>query len=81
MLKQIVFISGATSGIGAAFARHYAKEGYDLILTGHPDDKILPSIKELKQKYNVNVEIILADLADDKALANLEKIIRNNKRL
>lgn len=81
MPKQIVFISGATSGIGAAFALHYANKGYDLILTGHPDDKILPSVKELKQKYNVNVEIILADLTNDKDLANLEEIIRNNKRI
>jgi short-subunit dehydrogenase len=50
MDKEVAFITGATSGIGAAFACHFAREGYDLIITGHPDDKISPCVEELQEK-------------------------------
>jgi uncharacterized protein len=79
MGKSVAFISGATSGLGAAFARHFAQQGYDLIITGHPDDKISLDVAELKRKNNVNVEIILADLAYENDVERIEEIIRKNK--
>ena len=81
MGKEIAFISGATSGIGAAFANHYAREGYDLIITGHPDDKILLCVEELKEKYDVNIEIILADFANENDIRRVEEILGSNHRI
>ncbi len=81
MDKKVAFISGATSGIGAAFARHFAKQGYDLIITGHPDDKITLCTEELKEKHSVNVEIILADLTKEDDVARIEEIIKKNKNI
>jgi len=79
MEKKVAFISGATSGIGAAFARHFAQQGYDLILTGHPDDKISLDVAELKIKNNVNVEMILADFSNENDVARIEEIIKMNQ--
>ena len=81
MDKEVAFITGATSGIGAAFACHFAREGYDLIITGHSDDKISPCVDELQEKYKVNVQIILAELADENNVLKIEEIIKKNNKI
>jgi len=81
MDKKVAFISGATSGLGAAFARHFAQQGYDLILTGHPDDKISLDVEELKTKNDVSIEIILADLSSENDVTHLEEIIKKTIEL
>ena len=45
-MKKIVFITGATSGIGMACAYKFAKENHQLILTGRRKDRL----KDLKKK-------------------------------
>jgi short-subunit dehydrogenase len=81
MDKKVAFISGGTSGLGAAFARHFAKQGYDLILTGHPDDKISLDVEDLKTKNKVNIDVILADLANENDVIRLEEIIKKNREI
>ena len=81
MDKKVAFISGATSGLGAAFARHFAQQGYDLILTGHPDDKISLDVEDLKTKNEVNIDVILADLANENDVTRLEEIIKKTREI
>jgi len=81
MNNRVALITGATSGIGAAFAQHFAKEGYDLILTGLPRDKMSYSVEELKEKHNVNVEIIFAELANESDVSSIEDIIKRNDKI
>jgi uncharacterized protein len=81
MDKKVAFISGATSGLGAAFARHFAQKGYDLILTGHPDDKISLDAEELKTTNDINIDIILADLSNEKDVTRLEEIIKKTREI
>lgn len=54
-MKRIAFITGATSGIGEACARHFAKSGYDLIVNGRNRDKLVALQKELN---NLGVEAL-----------------------
>lgn len=49
-MKKIVFITGATSGIGEACARKFADSGYDLIVTGRNQEKLNTLVDELKAK-------------------------------
>ena len=49
----------------AAFARHFAKEGYDLIVTGLPDDKVPLYLEGLKAKFDVNVEKLYAEFGNE----------------
>lgn len=79
MDKKTAFISGATSGIGAAFANYYASKGYDLIITGHPNDEIILPVEELKQEHNVNIELILVDLSIEGNITKLEEMLKKNK--
>ncbi len=54
-MKRIVLITGATSGIGKASAKIFAKNGYDLIITGRREKRLLDQKKKLESKYGVKV--------------------------
>lgn len=80
-------ITGATSGIGAAFAEEFAKRGYDLLITGRRQEKINFFAKKLRQQYDVGVEVVIADFSDEitidllgnkiSRIANLEILVNN----
>lgn len=74
-------ITGATSGIGAAFAKAFAAQKYDLIITGRRKEKIQAVAEELKAKYSVDVEVIIAELANAKDLEALAAKIKTIKNL
>jgi len=57
-------ITGGTSGIGAAFARALASEGYDLVLVARDEERLAEYAESLHGEFGVHVEILAADLAN-----------------
>lgn len=52
---MIAFITGATAGIGQATAELFAKNGYNIIITGRRKERLDEFSKQLKSKFNVDV--------------------------
>jgi hypothetical protein len=71
--KKAALITGATSGIGRAFAERFASLGYDLIITGRRKKIIDAVAREISSKYDVRVSVIIAELSED---AGVRKVIR-----
>ncbi len=76
-MKNIVLITGATSGIGLACARKFAEYGHDLIITGRRNDRLNRISEQLARDYSVKVLSLTFDVRDNnavkKALLNLPK--------
>lgn len=68
-MSKIVFITGASSGIGAACARKFAKEGYTLLLNARSVDKLQVIKTELENAYSTDVQILPFDVRDREAAA------------
>jgi uncharacterized protein len=62
--RKKAVITGATSGIGAAYARGFAETGYDLIITGRRRNVIENVASEIEKKFGVKVHVIIAELSD-----------------
>jgi uncharacterized protein len=57
-------VTGATSGIGAEFARQLAAKGQDLVIVARDTERLEQTAKELRATYRVSVDVLTADLAD-----------------
>ena len=67
MEKKIVFITGASSGIGEGCARKFAMNGYRLILNARNVEKLNAVKKDLEEKYNADVYLLPFDVRDRQA--------------
>lgn len=66
-MSKIAFITGASSGIGAACARKFAQEGYTLLLNARSVDKLQALQTELETAYGIDVVLLPFDVRDRKA--------------
>jgi short-subunit dehydrogenase len=70
-LRRTALITGASSGIGEAFADVFASEGFDLVLTARREARLRSVADRLSGRFGVAAHIIVADLAEPDAPARL----------
>lgn len=66
--NKIVFITGATAGIGEACAVDFAKEGANLILCARRKEKLESLVESIKKNYGVKIYSFVLDVRDREAV-------------
>ena len=74
---MLAVITGASSGLGAVFARKLAARGYDLLLIARREDRLQSLAREVGEQYHIRAEVLAADLTNDAALAATAARIRD----
>jgi short-subunit dehydrogenase len=70
-------VTGASSGIGEAFAAALAARASDLILVARREDRLRDLAVRLHKTLDVDVQVLQADLADSADLARVEVALRS----
>jgi short-subunit dehydrogenase len=75
---MLAAITGASSGIGKAFAQTLARQGYDLILTGRREQLLTTVADSLRDSQGTSVQTIVGDLTDPAIETQVIEAIESN---
>jgi short-subunit dehydrogenase len=71
MSRSLALVTGATSGIGAAWAEKLAFLGYDLVLTGRRKEKLMAVAERISAVHRVEASVRIVELTDQATLEAL----------
>ena len=67
MTRRRALITGASAGIGEAFAEVFAAEGFDVVLVARREPRLQALAERLRVRYGVRADVLAADLGEPQA--------------
>lgn len=75
VMSKWALITGSTAGIGLEFAKLLASEKHNLVLVARDAPRLKKLASELENQYNIQCEVLVADLSIDSELEKVAKRI------
>lgn len=77
--RPVVLVTGATAGIGRAFAVRLASQGWDVVLVARDEERLKELSATLSGTYSVRAEPVRADLSTESGVEMVEARLRGSK--
>ena len=77
--RSMALVTGASAGIGVAYAERLARDGWNIIITGRRSDRLEDLSRRLHSQYGVEVEPVVADLATDAGIREIDELCRQRE--
>lgn len=74
-IRGTAVVTGATSGIGKAYAERLAADGFDLVITGRRREMLTELATGLRSRYGIKVQVVIAELSDESDLKGLMRLL------
>jgi short-subunit dehydrogenase len=78
--RPVALVTGASAGIGRAFAIALAARGYDLVLVARDEERLGALAQRLQADHGAAGEVLVADLTDPEATARVAERVRDGAR-
>ncbi|WP_425055878.1 SDR family NAD(P)-dependent oxidoreductase [Pseudomonas abyssi] len=78
---QTALITGASSGIGATYARRLAARGYNLLLVARNEARLRLLADELTARHDIQIDILAADLEQHGEIERVANRLRNDQQI
>lgn len=79
--RRLAIVTGASAGIGAAFAERLARDAYDLVLVARRRDRLDALAERLVRAHERRVDVLVADLGSPEGVRALEARIASEPAL
>ncbi len=80
-LHSTALVTGASTGIGAVYAKRLADRGYNLVLVARDINRLETLAAELRTDFGVQVDVLRADLTSSRDLHQVEKRLRDDSAI